>query len=89
MHIYLPKTEVPFKHLDECYGELNWREKIDKCLNKQAKWSDNEQSYVLSFKGRAKESSIKNFVITDAFESQDKYFLIFGKAGPEVYNLDI
>jgi hypothetical protein len=58
-------------------------------MNKQAGWSEEEKSYVLSFKGRAKESSIKNFVITDAFESQDKFFLIFGKAGPEVYNLDI
>ena len=28
-------------------------------------------------------------MITDAFGSQDKYMLIFGKAGPEVYNLDI
>ena len=44
---------------------------------------------MLSFKGRAKESSIKNFVITDSFESQDKYLIIFAKAGPEVYNLDI
>lgn len=44
---------------------------------------------MLSFKGRAKESSIKNFVITDSFESQDKHLLIFAKAGPEIYNLDI
>lgn len=28
MHIYLPKTELPLKFLDECYGDLNFREKI-------------------------------------------------------------
>ena len=28
MHIYLPKVELPLKFLDECYGDLNFREKI-------------------------------------------------------------
>lgn len=58
-------------------------------MNKQPVWNEKEQSYVLSFRGRAKESSIKNFVITDSLESQEKHLLIFGKAGPEIYNLDI
>jgi hypothetical protein len=43
----------------------------------------------LSFKGRALKSSIKNFVITDQKESEDKFYLIFGKAAPDVFNLDI
>jgi hypothetical protein len=89
MNIYLPKTEIPYKFLDECYGDLNFREKIDRCVNKQAKWNEKEKSYVLSFKGRAPESSIKNFVVTDSLESEEKYYLIFGKAGTEVYNLDV
>ena len=28
-------------------------------------------------------------MITDSFGSQEKYMIVFGKAGPEVYNLDI
>jgi len=35
------------------------------------------------------KSSIKNFVITDKNESDDKSFVIFGKAGPDTFNLDI
>ena len=81
MHIYLPRTPVPFEFLDECYGDLYYREKIEKCINKQPVWSKKENSYVQTFRGRAPVSSIKNFVITDKDGNQDKYLLVFGKAG--------
>lgn len=58
-------------------------------MSKSAKWSEKAKSFILSFKGRALKSSIKNFVITDEEESEDKYLIIFGKAAPDVYNLDI
>ena len=35
------------------------------------------------------KSSIKNFVITDEKESEDKFLIIFGKAAPDVFHLDI
>lgn len=43
----------------------------------------------MNFHGKAKESSIKNFIITDVEERQESNFVIFGKVGPEVYNLQI
>ena len=58
-------------------------------MSKQPKWNEERKSYLLNFKGRAQQSSIKNFVITDINESEDNFFIIFAKAGPEVYNLDI
>lgn len=58
-------------------------------MSKSAKWSEKAKSFILSFKGRALKSSIKNFVITDEKESEDKYWIIFGKAAPDVFNLDI
>lgn len=62
---------------------------IEKFVSKTAKWNEEIKSYVLNFQGRVNQSSIKNFVITDKDESEDKFLLIFGKAGQDVYHLDI
>lgn len=58
-------------------------------MSKTARWNEKVQSYVLNFNGRATESSIKNFVVTDPEEREESNFIIFGKVGPDVYNLDI
>jgi hypothetical protein len=39
MHIYLPKTVIPVEYLQDCYNEMQWRGKIEKCVSKTAKWN--------------------------------------------------
>jgi hypothetical protein len=58
-------------------------------VSRTAKWNEKVKSYVLNFQGRAKESSIKNFVLTDKDERDESNFIIFGKVAPDTYNLDI
>lgn len=85
----MPKGIVPYEYLSDAYEKKKWQESIEKCVSKSARWSEKARSFILSFKGRALKSSIKNFVITDEKESEDKYWIIFGKAAPDVFNLDI
>lgn len=80
---------MPFEYLDEAFEDKDWTKSVEKCVNKSAKWSEKANSFILSFKGRALKSSIKNFVMTDQKESEDKFYVIFGKAAPDVFNLDI
>ena len=58
------------------------RDTVLKCVNKVARWNKELNSYVLNFQGRAQQSSIKNFVISDQSGNEELYYLIFGKAAP-------
>ena len=77
MNIYIPENStVKYygdKSLEELYNK-KCNHKIDKYTNKQAKWNKEIQSYVLNLKGKARLSSVKNFVIVkdQTQDNQDK-----------------
>jgi hypothetical protein len=81
------------KSLEEHYSK-NCDHGIEKYVNKQAKWDKEVQSYVLNLKGKAKLSSVKNFVIVKESKREEKKgseeensYVIFGKISKEIFNL--
>ncbi len=66
MNIFIPENDsVKYngdKTLEQLYSK-KCNHRIEKYINKQAKWNKEAQSYVLNLKGKARLSSVKNFVI--------------------------
>lgn len=60
---------------------------IDSYQNKAPKWDDRVNAYVLNFKGRVTEASVKNFQLVNG-EDPDTIYLQFGRTGKEVFNID-
>ena len=61
MSLYRPTTKLHKQYLHDCYPDPS----VQKFVNKPAKWDESLQANVLDLKGRAQQSSIKNFVVTD------------------------
>ena len=74
MSVYIPENEsVKYygdKSLEEQYSK-KCNHRIEKYVNKQAKWNKEVQSYVLNLKGKARLSSVKNFVIIKDSKGQE------------------
>lgn len=95
MKVFVPREEYEIaenKGLNELFAEQTEKSemRIDKYCNKTPKWNEEIKAYVLNFRGRATVSSVKNFLISkvDAKE-EDPVYVLFGKAGKELFNLDI
>ena len=56
-------------------------------VNRQPKWNDVVQAYVLNFYGRVDKPSVKNFQLIEEGK-EEMIFLQFGRIGTDVFNLD-
>lgn len=60
--------------------------------NKEPKWNETVQAYVLNFNGRVDQASVKNFqlIINQSSEKDENYiFMQFGKIGKNDFNMDV
>jgi hypothetical protein len=97
MNIFIPENESVKYYGDKTLEQLHSKKcnhRIEKYINKQAKWNNEVQSYVLNLKGKARLSSVKNFVIVKDVKEQsneeaEKSFVIFGKISKEIFNLSV
>lgn len=56
-------------------------------VNRQPKWNDVVQAFVLNFYGRVDKPSVKNFQLIEE-GAEDNIVLQFGRIGDEMFNLD-
>jgi tubby-related protein 1 len=56
-------------------------------LNRQPKWNDVVQAFVLNFYGRVDKPSVKNFQLI-MHGNEDLIYLQFGRIGEDMFNLD-
>jgi tubby-related protein 1 len=66
---------------------LGHTNKIMSLVNRQPKWNDVVQAFVLNFYGRVDKPSVKNFQLVDQ-ASDDNIYLQFGRIGEDMFNLD-
>lgn len=57
-------------------------------VNRQPKWNDVVQAFVLNFYGRVDKPSVKNFQLIDPKEKEEVIYLQFGRVGDDMFNLD-
>jgi hypothetical protein len=55
--------------------------------NKEPKWNETVQAYVLNFNGRVDQASVKNFQLIMGDENY--IFMQFGKVGKNDFNMDV
>lgn len=55
--------------------------------NKEPKWNDTVQAYVLNFNGRVDQASVKNFQLI--MSDENFIFMQFGKTGKNSFNMDV
>jgi len=55
--------------------------------NKEPKWNETVQAYVLNFNGRVDQASVKNFQLIMGDENY--IFMQFGKIGKNEFNMDV
>jgi tubby-related protein 1 len=73
--------------LEAKYHE-NDDEDVSLSENKKPKWDRKRECFVLDFKKRATEASVKNFLlVTDEDPEHDS--VLFGKRGKDEFNLDV
>lgn len=73
--------------LERKYHE-NDDEDVDFSENKQPKWDRKRQCFVLDFKKRATEASVKNFLLVTK-EDPEHDSVLFGKRGKDEFNIDV
>eukprot|EP00801_Mesodinium_rubrum_P002073 Mrub_02073.p1 GENE.Mrub_02073~~Mrub_02073.p1 ORF type:complete len:605 (-),score=135.53 Mrub_02073:42-1610(-) len=97
MKVFLPKIQnncryvVKPKEVEQGIGmayEKNQRESYIVLKNKDPKWNEMMNAYVLNFKGRVNEPSIKNFQLIQEFDQNEEVCLQFGKDSENSYHLD-
>jgi len=81
-----------FKPLSEREGLLNNfkagnKKGIKEFQNKNPKWNDQLQAFVLNFNGRVEKPSVKNFQLIDE-RNDEKIFLQFGRVTNDTFNMD-
>lgn len=55
--------------------------------NKEPKWNETVQAYVLNFNGRVDQASVKNFQLI--MSDENYIFMQFGKIGKNDFNMDV
>lgn len=97
MKVFLPKIQnncrqvVKPKEVEQGIGlaqEKNQKENYIVLKNKDPKWNEMMNAYVLNFKGRVNEPSIKNFQLIQEFDQNEEVCLQFGKDSENSYHLD-
>ena len=93
MTVFIPsKTYLSTKYdnLLELYENCSRKTDcgVEKYINKPPKWNEKINAYVLDFKGRATCSSVKNFILVKS-ENDKREYILFGKVGKDVFNLDV
>ena len=64
------------------------QDNVELSHNKKPKWDVKREFYVLDFKRRATEASVKNFLlVTDEDPEHDS--VLFGKRGDNEFNVDV
>jgi len=97
MKVYLPGLDsdgqaIVYKPLrkddtlDEKFKEGE-KGNIKLYVNKQPKWSDKHQAFVLNFNGRVEKGSVKNFQLVEA-EDDEKVILQFGRLNDNLFSCD-
>jgi len=56
--------------------------------NKEPRWNDRLSAYVLNFKGRVNQPSIKNFQLMLSGDTKEEVCFQFGKVSDNEFNLD-
>lgn len=98
MKVYAPEVNentseiYQFKPLSEKEGILSnfktgKRAGIKEFTNKNPKWNDQLQAFVLNFNGRVEKPSVKNFQLIDE-RSDDRIYLQFGRVTNDTFNMD-
>lgn len=98
MKVYMPEVNestseiYQFKPLSEKEGILsNWksgkRAGIKEFINKNPKWNEQLQAFVLNFNGRVEKPSVKNFQLIDE-RNDERIFLQFGRVTNDTFNMD-
>jgi len=82
-----------FKPLTEKEGILsNWKcgkkNGIREYQNKNPKWNEQLQAFVLNFNGRVEKPSVKNFQLIDE-RNDERIYLQFGRVTNDTFNMDI
>jgi len=68
--------------------DKNQKENYIILKNKDPKWNEVMNAYVLNFRGRVNEPSIKNFQLIKEFDQHEEVCLQFGKDCEDSYHLD-
>jgi len=55
--------------------------------NKEPKWNETVQAYVLNFNGRVDQASVKNFQLI--MSDENYIFMQFGKVAKNDFNMDV
>lgn len=83
-YIWQPQTEeesfIPKHRANETDHMLQFH-------NKEPKWNDTVQAYVLNFNGRVDQASVKNFQLI--MSDENFIFMQFGKTGKHSFNMDV
>ena len=93
MSVFIPSSKYLTTKCDnllEHYESSPYKEDsgINKFINKPPRWNEKISAYVLDFKGRATCSSVKNFILVKS-ENEKREYILFGKVGKDVFNLDV
>ena len=62
---------------------------VVKMKNKQPKWSDQLDAYVLNFNGRVTKASVKNFQLVEEDDENERIILQFGRVSKDEFTMDL
>jgi tubby-related protein 1 len=65
------------------------RRRVVSLPNKEPEWDEKRQCHTLDFRGRAKMSSVKNFILYDSKDGRKKEWLLSGKIKDNHFSCDV
>lgn len=69
-------------------GSVTNRQQADLYRNKPPRWEERIGAFVLNFNKRVTLASVKNFQLV-SMEDPDVVYLQFGRAGKEIFSMDV